>query len=576
MRHIIFAKADTYPVAVLTKTSSFNKMELQRNYVQPLVQLGLSVPDMIGFNLKYDDAGKAPVGFIKKYLIESLLPALDMLKTQYLYVCDSAYFKVLVGVTKSEPHYGYCLPCKVKGFEHMNVVLGLNYQALIYNPDLQGKLDMSLTVLAQTIQNTHTQLGAGIIHSAAYPTSVLDIAVALRDLHAYPELVCDLETFSLSHAYAGIGTVGFAWDQHNGVAFPCDYRETGIPLPEKVPKTWLYGEQWHNTEVRALLREFFETYDGTLTFHNATFDLKMLVYGLWMTDGLDTEGLLKGLHLMCRSFHDTKIIAYLATNSTAGNVLGLKSLAHEFAGNWAVEEIKDIRRLPLDTLLQYNLVDCLSTWFVKNKYYPIMVADRQEELYYSLMLPSQKLITQIELTGMPMDAAVIQKVKGILEAEKAGHLDVVMNHPLIQRLNLIVQTKAMNDANAKLKTKQHPLTVFNTPGTQHYKSFNPNSGPQMQILLHELMGLPIIDKTPTGQASVGGDTIEKLINHTTDPAFKAVLAGLIAYGKIEKILTSFLPAFERAILKADGMVYLHGCFNLGGTVSGRLSSSDPK
>lgn len=575
MRHIIFAKADTYPVAVLTKTSSFNKMELQRNYVQPLVQLGLSVPDMIGFNLKYDDAGKAPVGFIKKYLIESLLPALDMLKTQYLYVCDSAYFKVLVGVTKSEPHYGYCLPCKVKGFEHMNVVLGLNYQALIYNPDLQGKLDMSLTVLAQTIQNTHTQLGAGIIHSAAYPTSVLDIAVALRDLHAYPELVCDLETFSLSHAYAGIGTVGFAWDQHNGVAFPCDYRETGIPLPEKVPKTWLYGEQWHNTEVRALLREFFETYDGTLTFHNATFDLKMLVYGLWMTDGLDTEGLLKGLHLMCRSFHDTKIIAYLATNSTAGNVLGLKSLAHEFAGNWAVEEIKDIRRLPLDTLLQYNLVDCLSTWFVKNKYYLIMVADRQEELYLSLMLPSQKLITQIELTGMPMDDAEILAGEAKLVAARDGYLAVMRAHPLMQRMDLLVQTKAMTDANAKLKTKQHPLSVFNTPGTKHYKHFNPNSGPQLQVLLYELMGLPIIEYTDTKQAATGGDVIETLRNHASAAPYKDVLQALIDYSKVAKILSSFLPAFKNGVMKGDGLRWLHGSLNLGGTVSGRLSSSEP-
>ena len=36
-----------------------------------------------------------------------------------------------------------------------------------------------------------------------------------------------------------------------------------------------------------------------------------------------------------------------------------------------------------------------------------------------------------------------------------------------------------------------------------------------------------------------------------------------------------MPAFENGILKADGMRYLHGVFNLGGTVSGRLSSSDP-
>ena len=73
-------------------------------------------------------------------------------------------------------------------------------------------------------------------------------------------------------------------------------------------------------------------------------------------------------------------------------MLGLKPLAHEFAGNWAKDDIKDIRRIPLPELLQYNLVDALSTWYVHTKYYPVMVQDNQEELYHSLMLPSLKLI----------------------------------------------------------------------------------------------------------------------------------------------------------------------------------------
>lgn len=102
---------------------------------------------------------------------------------------------------------------------------------------------------------------------------------------------------------------------------------------------------------------------------------------------------------MTRNLDDTKIIAYLAYNSTAGNVLGLKALAHEFAGNWAVDDIKDIRRIPLEKLLQYNLVDCLSTFYIKERDYPLMVAEQQEALYKGLMLDSLKLIIQIELTG---------------------------------------------------------------------------------------------------------------------------------------------------------------------------------
>jgi DNA polymerase-1 len=40
-------------------------------------------------------------------------------------------------------------------------------------------------------------------------------------------------------------------------------------------------------------------------------------------------------------------------------------------------------------------------------------------------------------------------------------------------------------------------------------------------------------------------------------------------------LSTFLPAFEAGVWKGDDRAWLHGNFNIGGTVSGRLSSSDP-
>jgi len=55
-----------------------------------------------------------------------------------------------------------------------------------------------------------------------------------------------------------------------------------------------------------------------------------------------------------------------------------------------------------------------------------------------------------------------------------------------------------------------------------------------------------------------------------------LLNSLIEVSAVEKILGTFIKAFkERSIKKDDGIYYLHGNFNLGGTVSGRLSSSDP-
>ena len=53
-----------------------------------------------------------------------------------------------------------------------------------------------------------------------------------------------------------------------------------------------------------------------------------------------------------------------------------------------------------------------------------------------------------------------------------------------------------------------------------------------------------------------------------------ILKSLIALAEVDILLTNFIRAFiNKTVLKSDGMVYLHGNFNLGGTVSGRLSSS---
>lgn len=564
MRHLIFEEAASYPVALLIKGSSFNKSALVTNYTFPLTERGIAPNQVIGFTLEYNEAGKAPVSFIKAYL-DKLLPALDSLGIKMLYVADGAYFKTLTKMAKSEPHHGYVLPCAIKGFEHMNVVLGINHQALIYNPDLQKKLDMSLDTLASSMKGSYTPLGQGIIHYSEYPNTLETIKAALDSLHQHPELVCDIEAFSLAFNEAGIATIGFAWNQHEGIAFACDYAEAS---PDS-KACGQYGDNIPNAAIQALIRGFLESYQGSITYHNASFDVRTLVYTLWMQDLLDNQGLLHGLEVLTRLFHDTKIIAYLATNSTAGNELSLKSLAHEFAGNWAQGDIKDVRKIPLKELLQYNLVDCLSTWYTRNKYYPIMVQDRQEELYYDLMLPSLKVIIQMELTGMPMDQTNVSVAKTELERLQASYLSVLNDNPTIKMLDMLVQKSVMDAANAKLKTKQHPIEKFAD------LKFNPNSGPQLQRLLYELMGLPVLDLTDTKQPATGAATLRKLKNHTQNQDYRDIIEALIGLSKVEKILSSFIPSFEKALLKSDGLTYLHGGYNLGGTVSGRLSSSKP-
>lgn len=573
MRHILFSNSEKYDIAVLVKSSLFKKRELEENYIFPLTTQGVK-GEMIAFTLEYPDNGKLSVKFAKDYLSE-LIPVLNELGVKMLYVTDGTYFKLLTGQTKAEPHYGYVLPCAVKGYEHMSVVLGLNYQALIFNPDLKSKLDLSLQTLASGVAGSYIPIGQNLIHSSDHPQEVQDVARALQSLHQYPELTCDIEAFSLSFDKAGVGTIGFAWDEHNGISFPVDYCEE--VNQEQIDQGY-FGSFVPCHAKRAALRQFFEDYQGELTFHNGSYDVKVMIYTLWMDSLTDTKGLLNGLAVLTRNMHDTKIITYLATNSTADNSLKLKSLAHEFAGNWAMDEIKDIRRIKLKDLLKYNLIDALCTWFVKKKYWPIMVQSNQLELYKGLMLDSVELLIQIELTGMPLSKTKVQEVKAELNSIKQSEIDIIMGSQIVKEFNNdLRQYEWEKDYEARKSKAKNPGKIFPKPIVKFaHIELNPNSGPQLQKLLYTKMGLPVIDLTDTKLPATGADTIEKLRNHCTTPEQKELLSALIGLGKVGIILSTFIPAFENAIEKGtDDIVWLHGNLNLGATVSGRLSSSDP-
>ena len=563
MRHIIFEQNTAYPVAILIKTTSFVKNELVRNYITPLENLGVGQSEVIAFDVEYNESGKAPVKFINEYLTE-LLPVLKDNDVQYIYVADANYFKVLTKSPKADALYGYVVPCAIKGYEHMKVVLGVNYQALLYNTELESKLLRGLQAIVNDASGSYEQPGSSIIKFEEYPKSLADISVWLQQLHRYEELTFDIEAFSLRFWEAGIGTITFCWNKHEGIAFPVDYVETVLPNGQPG------GMSSPDVFTRNVLREFFETYKGTLTGHYTPYDIKVLIYTLWMDTPTDHAGMLKGLNVLCKKFNDTKIIAYLALNSTARNSLSLKDLSQEYSGNYAMTEINDITQIPLDKLLRYNLVDGLSTWFTKDKYWPRMVADKQLDIYKTMMMPSQKVIIYMELCGMPMNGNSITVLTGTLKTKADKLVAAVMQTKEIQDFTLLLQEDAMNIANAKLKVKQHPLSHFSDV------TFNPNSNIQLQKLLYEFMQLPVIDLTDSKQPATGGETLKKLINHTPNIKYREIIQNLIDYMSVATINSNFIPAFNRCFVKDDGWHYLHGSFNLGGTVSGRLSSSDPK
>ena len=524
MKHIIYSENtdNKYEIAVLIKEGAFKQKAMIEHYFDPLSKLGIQPDSMLGLSLAYNAQNKAPISLVNESL-ETILKACDKLGITTMLVADATYFKKLTGEHKAEPHYGYIKPCTItrevqeydditesyktiKKPYDINIILSVNYQQLFFKPDVQERLTMSLETLANHSQGTHVDLGVDIIHSAEYPSSQEEIVSILARLHAYPELTCDIEAFSLLFNEAGIGTISFAWDEHNGVAFPVDYVDS---LSTSIPMT--YGAKIDNPEIKKLLRNFFETYKGKLTYHGGTYDIKILIYELFMESLLDNAGLIAGLECMYVNIDDTKLITYLATNSTAGNTLGLKPNSFEYTGNYAEEDIKDIRLIPLKQLLKYNLIDSLATWYVKKKNLPIMIADKQQPIYDEIMIPSMKLITHMELTGMPMDPNHIevmhQTLLGVITKQKA----IISSSQLVKDYEWARQREACVIANLLLKRKVRPIEDF-------AERFNPASTKQVQELLYneDMFNLPVIDKTDSGAPAVGAKTLKKHLNHLTN------------------------------------------------------------
>lgn len=547
-------------VGILIKESSFRENKLIQHYVQPMQEAGIKREEIVAFSLEYSQAGKAPASLIKDY-IGTWLQSFKDAGVKYLFCADSAYFKALTKQRKADPNLGYVLPCAISGFEDMHVIYSLGYGALIHNPNQQEKIDMSLEALVTHYHGSYVEIGSDIIHEERYPDSLSAIKKELAYLHQFPTLAVDIEAFSLNLRDAGLGTISFAETKHSGCAFFVEYQ----PI---VPEEGIYATRAEATRVKQLLKHFFETYRGKLIAHNASYDFKCLIHALWMKHPLDWQGMLQGLEVLTRCFDDTKIIAYLAKNSTATVSYGLKALAQPFAGNWAEDDIKDIRRIPPEKILRYNLVDTLSTQYVHETYYPIMVEEDQEDIYNSLMIPSLIVIIQIECHGLPLIPERVKEVKHILETDIStltARLD--LNAYVVEATDRI-QVKEMIAKNKTLKVKQHPREAFQDP-------LNYNSSKQLIVLLYEVMEMPVIEWTDTKEPATGVKVLKALRKHTDDPEKLEVLEALYSYSKIDKIMTAFIPNFENAWVKADGMAYLHGSFNIGGTKSGRLSGSDP-
>lgn len=473
--------------------------------------------------------------------VEGLLKELVGINTEYLVVSDTNFWKKLTKKRKTSGLLGYVLPCTVSGFEHLQVV----YAPLPLLHDQQPFLDAIQTAVNHW-QGCYQPPGSEVtITKLRTLPEIKEWLIA----NVQTPLAGDIETYSLKHWNSGIGSIAFATSSYEATSFLID-----LSPDAKTIRLWL--KQW------------FERREAWTLWHNATFDAYILLYQLWMTGLRDYQGLRTGLEHITRKIECSKIVSYLALNSAQEISLKLKDLAQEFLGDWAVDDITDITKVDPEELMEYNGKDACAAFWTYNLHKPTMVADQQEVVYETLLKPAITDIIEMQIIGIPFSMKRVKRVHRFLTAFQEKALRTVLDSTAARLTALVLAQKWADAKNLKLKKKR--VTADDWPD-----SFNIGSDQQLAVMLFEVMGLPILETTKSGAASTTGDVLDALVNHTENPEHIAILKAMQDWRDAQKLLTAFFPALLSAPQAEDGWHYLCGSYNIGGTLSGRLSSSGP-
>jgi len=541
MKHVLFGEdVTTVKTAVLIKT--LNKNEIINHYLKDMDD---DINTFVAFNLHYVN-NKVTAKDAREYLAE-LLEGMDGLGITTLYVADSTYFKYLTGVKKVSDMYNEVVPCDIKDYRHIKCILGVNYQAGIYDPKMIPKMQGTVETLKKHLAGSFTR------KTLEPKTAILqeyEDSIALNNMlntfvRARKVLAVDIETTGLRFNEARIESIAFAYSDSEGYAAIIDGKSGSLKI----------------------LKKFFKAFDGKLIYHNGLFDIKFLIYHCFMEDKNDLKGMLEGIQVMTKHVDDTMIMTYLCTNNTQGNELGLKPNTVEYTGNYA-EDVKDITKLSYNDLLMYNLRDTLATFWLYNKRKIELATEGQVEIYNNVFMPSLPVLLEMMLVGLPMDMSRLDVVTRMLQSEVRQNKKTILSNDYVKSAVFKIAIAESTKANAKLKKKLKSITDFVQP-------FNINSNTQKAVLFYDVMGLPIIETTDSGLPSCSGKTIKKLAKQIDDEKTKQLLEAFKDYMDADKILTTFIKAFTNFAFEKNGLHWLNGNHKLGGTLSGRLSSTEP-
>ncbi|KGK20430.1 DNA polymerase I [Vibrio navarrensis] len=332
----------------------------------------------------------------------------------------------------------------------------------------------------------------------------------LDKLKAAELFAFDTETDSLDYMVANLVGLSFAIEE--GVAAYVPVAHDYLDAPEQLDRDWVLEQ------LKPILEDDAQAKVG----QNLKYDASVLArYGIEM----------RGIK------HDTMLASYVY-NSVGGkhdmDSLALRFLQHscisfeQIAGKGKNQ--LTFNQIDLNEASVYAAEDADVTLRLHNRLAESLNADEKlKSVYEEIEVPLVPVLSRIERTGVLIDA-----------------------------MKLSAQSQEIALRLDELEQKAYEIAG---------QEFNMNSPKQLQTILFEQMGLPVVKKTPSGTPSTNEEVLQELA--LDYPLPKVILE----YRGLAKLKSTYTDKLPKMINPTTGRV--HTSYHQAVTATGRLSSTDP-
>ncbi|RJX68830.1 DNA polymerase I [Vibrio sinensis] len=334
--------------------------------------------------------------------------------------------------------------------------------------------------------------------------------VWLEKLKASEVFAFDTETDSLDYMVANLVGVSFATEE--GVAAYVPVAHDYLDAPVQLERDWVLEQ------LKPILEDSAQAKVG----QNLKYDASVLArYGIEM----------RGIKF------DTMLASYVY-NSVGGkhdmDSLALRFLQHscisfeQIAGKGKKQ--LTFNQIDLEQASPYAAEDADVTLRLHHRLNANLEKDEKlNRIYQEIEMPLVPVISRIERTGVLIDDMMLSSQS----QEIAARLD---------------------------ELEQQAYEVAE-------QEFNMNSPKQLQALLFEKMGLPVIKKTPSGTPSTNEEVLQELALDYPLPKL------ILEYRGLAKLKSTYTDKLPKMINPETGRV--HTSYHQAVTATGRLSSTDP-